>query len=1475
MSPSPTEHAVAIAGKDFFQILSVSQDNITVTQDLTKGSQGNRDLDKSQPVTGLSWGRHHEYRRSIAKATLGGNVFIYNIDSNVNKPIVRFSDGGRVFHSITFHPHISHNLVTSANDGSTKVWDLRQHNSNAKRKSYASQNAAISFLKSGDGAREVRCSPFDSTRYAVIYDSGAIYTWDSRNPKHPERRINAHTRYGVSIDWHEEYNYIVSGGKDKQIQIWNMSPESTSRTPDHVIMNPAPVSKVRWQYDILQSSKSTKYGVLDTEIACCNLSTFDYSVYVWNLKRPFIPHYVVDSHTQPVNDVFWRSHNTLWSISKDKTFAQSVLDPTETVIKHLNPQAISWSNQDTISFVQQNRDEDIYEKDYDPAESENYHGISSKPPSLYDESQTEEKKDQESIYSGKDLDSFPEKRQGPDEAKNEKPTFNIRNKAAESKKNNNTQSNISEKTIGSNIKEPHKSVLSAPQYSPSQSIYTIHLSDISPAAFHYCADNYIYFDTPLDSTDLNDEHFLSATQIRSSTTGLRAVEICGHNASVAANAGRFRTSQTWNILQEVIGKERIAFFEYESKKKHAMQQQKQPIKGHLKDFASKISESLKSSESSPIMVGVDEIIRESETPGRGSSTLKNISTGDDNIEEPVSPDFKLDDNNTITRKIDLENINMEDSKGNVNSLSSSCETTSSYQSELSDTPPIPINIATKTDNVLAQQSLNNLASSSNMRSIPSDKHPESAMNTGNVMTDLRRAVPDYAGYISDGSSSNLKGLNYDEPSQRQPLLSSRFFNNLSDGEAKNSRLSKNGRAKNSNNSFDLSFSDDDIDDEYDTSRSKQSQKSGKLFQKNDKASIISASGNESSLSALSDDNSILSDDDEDGELSNDNDTVRSFTSRLFKNGAINESGILNYVQRQKPENSHIRHPRRRRQSKHERDFSVHENMQVNNFPPSKMAATGQALVSDSLTFRYQEYQKTLEHPWKAENMIRQVVLYFMQLGDIQMCATLGMLFLRDYPGAFRVSQAEKGSKISSPSEEENVVMEWISLYLQELTKNEQYVIAAEIIKRCSSLAVAKPLSNKSKNVTNPFEVISQKGKIDTLIDTICTKCNAALITENSAAFQAQLEEDSKIKEEMALRSRLNYKNNHPSSSNSPLFLTPKLHPEKSASSANDSKKEITELSDTTLQAKSGTIPFRADNDSTASSITKLSLSQIDDHEKDTQSLYFPKPDSQSLFSTIPGLHDQQQGNDGHDPSCRRNLNINQDKTVNTVAFWYCAKCQSLLEGCTYCKLPVKGLAVCIFECGHTIHPECLQKWANECSCEDIPDPRAFQRYTTKDDSSRYGNSYNVGRIGLSFGDFGSENEGHYRQSSTLSESIALNSASSTASTGINPYLSSIDSESTEEDFISETSLSLQPDQKLNKRLVTSQSSNFPQRQRRYTEDDDRSKSSSDMNSFLPSIGSISQPAFQKVAEKPTDKEIKKSLHPLLECPTGCGTVLVM
>lgn len=331
--------------------MRINADSATIAHDL-RGNQNTRDFEKIYAVTCVSWGRG-EFRRHIALSTSGGQILLYNIDkqttnSGGQKSVLRLTDSNRAVNSLTFSPTNGSIILSASADGGVRLWDLRTN----RRK------PNLLFSKPGDVAREVQCSPFDASKFAVIYDSGTIQRWDFRNSTSLERRINAHSGSGLSLDWHNEYDYIVSGGLDKQIQIWNMASES--RKPAHVIISPSPVVKVRWQYDLQHSNASATYGVLNTDIASCHMSLYDYGVYVWNPRRPYIPRYIIESHTNAVTDVFWRSNNFLWTIAKDRTFRQHNLKGREMALDNMQSQALSWTHNNVLSFVVQDKHKEQY-----------------------------------------------------------------------------------------------------------------------------------------------------------------------------------------------------------------------------------------------------------------------------------------------------------------------------------------------------------------------------------------------------------------------------------------------------------------------------------------------------------------------------------------------------------------------------------------------------------------------------------------------------------------------------------------------------------------------------------------------------------------------------------------------------------------------------------------------------------------------------------------------------------------------------------------------------------------------------------------------------------------------------------------------------------------------------------------------------------------------------------------------------------
>lgn len=59
MAPTADRTTVAIAGKDFFQILKIGEDSISQMHDL-RGSGGAREFEKIYSVTGLTWGKQRK-----------------------------------------------------------------------------------------------------------------------------------------------------------------------------------------------------------------------------------------------------------------------------------------------------------------------------------------------------------------------------------------------------------------------------------------------------------------------------------------------------------------------------------------------------------------------------------------------------------------------------------------------------------------------------------------------------------------------------------------------------------------------------------------------------------------------------------------------------------------------------------------------------------------------------------------------------------------------------------------------------------------------------------------------------------------------------------------------------------------------------------------------------------------------------------------------------------------------------------------------------------------------------------------------------------------------------------------------------------------------------------------------------------------------------------------------------------------------
>lgn len=337
---SDNSDSVVIAGKNLLQILRIENSTITPVNDLLSNTYYMKNKKVIGSILDVDAG-HHNHSKFIATSTTTGSIFIFNNTSqSKNKLVFKYNDHTRAVNSISFSQLDSHSLLSGSQDGSMKLWDLR---SNLTR-------PVFTMHGSSDAVRSLKFSPFHNKKMCAIFDSGVIQKWDLRVPSQFERKFNAHTGPGLSLDWHPEFDYIVSGGRDKQVQVWNMNNNDARQLPEHVIYTAAPVNNV-----CFRPTSSSTSNIMNAEIATSFLNN-DLSVQVYSLKRKYIPEYTIESHHSQITGLVFRDERVMLTCSKDKFLIKEDLKSYYHPIDNLAISATSWSVNDDLAFVNQERE---------------------------------------------------------------------------------------------------------------------------------------------------------------------------------------------------------------------------------------------------------------------------------------------------------------------------------------------------------------------------------------------------------------------------------------------------------------------------------------------------------------------------------------------------------------------------------------------------------------------------------------------------------------------------------------------------------------------------------------------------------------------------------------------------------------------------------------------------------------------------------------------------------------------------------------------------------------------------------------------------------------------------------------------------------------------------------------------------------------------------------------------------------------
>ncbi|ODQ81202.1 hypothetical protein BABINDRAFT_33844 [Babjeviella inositovora NRRL Y-12698] len=317
-----------IAGKNLLQVLRVSTQEIKVEWDLL-ASNSARHNQKLGSISDVCAG-YDAMGRMVATASTSGSIFIYDYTSKQPSKLQHhLSNHTRAVNSLDFSTHNPYSILSGSQDGTMKVWDLR----------IKSSKPTTTIQGNAEAVRCVKFLPHLPRKLVAIFDLGVIKKWDVRMPGQYEKKLNAHTGPGLSLGYHPELDYIASGGRDKQIQIWNMGSQGSERTPDYVINTSGPIARVDWGPLVTHANPS----LFNHNIALCFMNDV-HSIQVWNLKRKYIPLYIVKGHTNQITGFHYKSDRHIWSCSKDHTFVQTDLTQAIQPLRNLPSTALAWGN---------------------------------------------------------------------------------------------------------------------------------------------------------------------------------------------------------------------------------------------------------------------------------------------------------------------------------------------------------------------------------------------------------------------------------------------------------------------------------------------------------------------------------------------------------------------------------------------------------------------------------------------------------------------------------------------------------------------------------------------------------------------------------------------------------------------------------------------------------------------------------------------------------------------------------------------------------------------------------------------------------------------------------------------------------------------------------------------------------------------------------------------------------------------------
>ncbi|KAJ0060157.1 hypothetical protein NL108_004003, partial [Boleophthalmus pectinirostris] len=191
-----------------------------------------------------------------------------------------------------------------------------------------------------ESVRDVQFSMKDYFTFAASFENGNVQLWDIRRPDRYERMFTAHTGPVFCCDWHpDDRGWLATGGRDKMVKVWDMT---TNRAKEiYCVQTIASVARVKWRPE-------KKF-----HLATCSMMV-DHNIYVWDIRRPFIPFATFEEHKDVTTGIVWRHQrepDILLSGSKDSTLYQHMFKDATRPVDKANPEGLCFGLFGDLAFA--------------------------------------------------------------------------------------------------------------------------------------------------------------------------------------------------------------------------------------------------------------------------------------------------------------------------------------------------------------------------------------------------------------------------------------------------------------------------------------------------------------------------------------------------------------------------------------------------------------------------------------------------------------------------------------------------------------------------------------------------------------------------------------------------------------------------------------------------------------------------------------------------------------------------------------------------------------------------------------------------------------------------------------------------------------------------------------------------------------------------------------------------------------------